>query len=219
MAASVKLIENPTDAQVEETVQLLCQAFEGDATIPGMTGDNPELIPAFFRSMLRAGALEGSYYVVDDDAGKILTIGLWFGPGQEMFSRQGWPSVEAQRAAGWNDFFAALSPEAQHWWNAVFHKKHGDMIQTHLGPDYTDSWFANIVATHPAHQRNGYASMLIKTVCARAEKENKRATLATQSEDNTRFYQGLGFKLLGMTDIPVPDGSWNDYVLRWETSL
>ena len=32
---------------------------------------------------------------------------------------------------------------------------------------YLDSWFANIIATDPEHQRKGYATALTKAVCQR----------------------------------------------------
>ena len=51
-----------------------------------MTGGDNKFRASLFRSVVRAGALEGSLYVVHDDSGKILSIGIWFGPGKMMFS-------------------------------------------------------------------------------------------------------------------------------------
>lgn len=50
-----------------------------------MTGGNDELRAPLFRSMVRAGALEGSFYIANDGSDKIFSIGIWFGPGRMMF--------------------------------------------------------------------------------------------------------------------------------------
>jgi len=57
-----------------------------------MTGGNDTLRPALFRSMIKAGALEGTFYVVNDEDdsegdgnAKIRSLGICFGPGKKIF--------------------------------------------------------------------------------------------------------------------------------------
>lgn len=94
------------DTKIDEAVALLVRAFEGgvyrrivggpytqsdntDISPKSMTGGRDDLAPSSFRSILRAGALEGSLYVVAGvESDEIALIGLLFGPGRKMFSRR-----------------------------------------------------------------------------------------------------------------------------------
>ncbi|KAF9553337.1 hypothetical protein CPC08DRAFT_673352 [Agrocybe pediades] len=224
MPPTVHVIQNPTDAQIEEAVGVAMRAFAGDVSVDSMTGGNDTLQPALYRSMIKAGASEGGFWVVqngDDDgsgnedeeaesrAMKIRSFGIWFGPGKKLFE------TEEQRSLGWNDYFAGLSVETREWWMTTFHTKHEENLERLLGSAYQDDWFANLIATDPAHQRKGYASAMIRQVFREAEKQGKTVALATQTEINATFYQNLGFTLLGKEDIPAPTGTWPDYFLRW----
>jgi hypothetical protein len=53
-----------------------------------MTGGNENLRESFFRAMTRATAVGGSIYVVSDAEGSddILSVGMWFGPGQKALT-------------------------------------------------------------------------------------------------------------------------------------
>jgi hypothetical protein len=54
-----------------------------------MTGGNETLRESFFRAMTRATAVGGSIYVVGDadgSASDILSVGMWFGPGQKALT-------------------------------------------------------------------------------------------------------------------------------------
>ncbi|KAF9479333.1 hypothetical protein BDN70DRAFT_858657 [Pholiota conissans] len=210
MAHNVESIEKPTELQIEAAVALMLRAMDGDISVDSMTGGNDNLRALLFRSMIRAAAIEGSFYIANDGSDEIFTIGIWFGPGKQMFS------TETQRNEGWMDFFNALTPEMQGWWGTVFHAKHEETLNSLLGPKYVDGWFANIIATDPVHQRQGYGSALVNSVCQRAAKEGKICALATQNEKNTEWYKSLGFKVVGQVEIPAPTGNWPDYFLTWE---
>jgi len=199
-----------TDDQIEEAVALLMRAFEGDISVDSMTGGNDELRAPLFRSMVRAGALEGSFYIANDGSEKIFSIGIWFGPGKMMFG------TEAQRKEGWDDLFTAFSPETQKWWMTVFHEKHDQSLNRLLGDKYLNSWFSNIIATDPEHQRKGYATAITKVVFERAASENKPVALATHTEHNKAWYERMGFKTLGQVEIPSETGHWPDFFLLWE---
>lgn len=208
---SVKVLEKPTDSQIEQAVQLLLRAFEGDVSLKTMTSGNDDLEPLLFRSMLKAGALEGTIYVVtaEDGADDIYSIGVWFGPGQKMFSSQ------AQLAGGWNEFFAALTDEGRNWWMTIFHQNHEERLNALLGDQYLNGWFANIIGTDPKHQRKGYASAIVRTVSERAKIDGTTVALATQNESNLKWYQSLGFKLLGESIITHPIGNWPDFFVQY----
>lgn len=54
-----------------------------------MVGGNQSLQPIFWRSMIRATALEGVCYVVTESKASddFRAIGLWFGPGHSFLGR------------------------------------------------------------------------------------------------------------------------------------
>ncbi|KAJ3924513.1 MAG: hypothetical protein NXY57DRAFT_908018, partial [Lentinula lateritia] len=65
-----------------------------------------------WRSLNRAGLLEGRVHVVKDQKYQIVSIGVWFEAGTICFKRS-----DAQCALGFNDFFAKLTPETREWWS------------------------------------------------------------------------------------------------------
>jgi hypothetical protein len=96
--------EQLLEAQIEAAVALMMRAMDGgklwsytlrdhifeawgiDVSVDSITGGNDALRAPLFRSMIRAAAVEGSFYVANDGSDEIFTIGIWFGPGRQMFS-------------------------------------------------------------------------------------------------------------------------------------
>ncbi|PPQ75867.1 hypothetical protein CVT26_000283 [Gymnopilus dilepis] len=216
MAPVVRLLEHPTDDQVEQSVALVIRAFTGDLSLIAMTGGNTDLQAPLFRSMLRACAVEGSYYVVmDEESGAIHSVGGFFGPGQQVFT------TEKQREQGWTQFFNSLPQPLHKWWNDLYLPLSEGELNKLLGDNYLNGWFANIIATDPPFQRRGYAASIIRAIFQRAASEEKPVSLATQTEENCLWYQSLGFKELGKITIPADSeggaGSWPFYILTWES--
>ncbi|KAF8521215.1 hypothetical protein BU17DRAFT_88116 [Hysterangium stoloniferum] len=83
MAISVELLESPTERQIKQAIAVALAAFEGDICIKNMTGGNETLRELLFRSMVGAGAVEGSF-TVRDGADNIVSTGIWFKPGRMM---------------------------------------------------------------------------------------------------------------------------------------
>ncbi|KAF8171461.1 hypothetical protein BJ912DRAFT_995563 [Pholiota molesta] len=213
MAPTVRVLEHPTDLQINAAVGVLLRAMHGDPAVDSMTGGNETLREPFFRAMTRATAVGGSIYVVSDADGSdsdILSVGMWFGPGQKALT------TESQMKEGWMDFYSALTPQAREWWEVVYQSNHEDKVDALLGLKYVDGWFANLIATDPIHQRKGYGSTMVTAVCQRAAKEGKIAALATQNEKNAKWYTSLGFKVLDQVEMSAPTGAWPDYFLVWE---
>ncbi|KAJ7595763.1 hypothetical protein C8J56DRAFT_923170 [Mycena floridula] len=213
VSATVKLLEKPTDDQIDQAVEVCVRAFAGDVCLRSMTADNHALESSLFRMMICAAALEGTVYCVTDDRDdKILSLGVWFGPGSQLLH------TEAQRATGWNDFFASLSEEGQKWWATTFQTCHEDFVNSLFGDQYLGGWWANVIATHPDYQRQGHGTALVRAVLDQAQKGNKPVGLATQTEMNRDWYQTLGFKVCGETRVPeaTRSGSFPDFVMKWE---
>ncbi|KAL0961084.1 hypothetical protein HGRIS_006067 [Hohenbuehelia grisea] len=212
---SVRLLQHPSDAELEQIVQFSIQAYGDDPTIRSMTGNRPELRAAFFRSMLKAGTLEGQIYIVELENKDIVSVGLWFGPGMEVMKTVG------QRALGWNAFWDSLTPDTRDWW-AYLNKTTDGMVDDSVGKEpLLDSWYANLIATHPSHQGKGYASAMLRTVCERGNAEGKLVALGTQNEKNANWYRSLGFQIIGQVEVKSDLGGFPAYLLsrKPETTL
>ncbi|TFY83145.1 hypothetical protein EWM64_g866 [Hericium alpestre] len=179
----VRLLKNPTAAQVDETVSLCLRAYEGDKTVDCLVGGDQSLVDPLFRAMIRATTAGGEFYVVVNHSEKILGLGLWFGPGEDLFS------TEEQRKLGFNDFFGRLSPEAQKWWTETYPAKVGEFLTHHLGPQGgLNSFFLSNLATDPAFQRTSVATKIVDTVFQQAVAEDNRLVLMAGNAKNVRLY-------------------------------
>ncbi|KAJ7585126.1 hypothetical protein C8J56DRAFT_949945 [Mycena floridula] len=212
-ATTIKILEDLTADQFEEIINLLLAAYVEDPCSQAMTGGDKSLEPLLFRAMLGAGALEGTIYVVArDEDDKILSVGMWFGPGTQMMNS------EAQRAAGWDHFMRSVSEECRNWWLTTMQKDHRDVINSLLGDKYKDSWWANQIATHPDYQCQGHGSALIRTVFDRARTEKKIVALVTQTKENCDWYSSLGFKCILADSLPIAgsDSRLPRFIMKWD---
>ncbi|TFY83151.1 hypothetical protein EWM64_g862 [Hericium alpestre] len=175
---SIRLLKEPTVIQIDEAVSLCLRAYEGDEGLECLVCGDMSLAEPLFRAMVRATALEGEFYVAVNDSEKILGLGLWFGPGKDLFS------TEQQRNLGFNDFLGRLSPEAQTWWTQTYPAKMGEFLSYHLGPQgKSNSYYLNCLATDPTFQRRGVATQIVETVFQKAIAiENRLVLIATNAK-------------------------------------
>ncbi|EEB92878.1 hypothetical protein MPER_08548, partial [Moniliophthora perniciosa FA553] len=89
-------------------------AYEGDFSMLISLGGDWSLAPDISRAIIRATLLEGEVYVVKNDSDEIVSFGLWFRPGTEVFS------TPEQRALGFDDFFKKLKTEMQAWYQNTY---------------------------------------------------------------------------------------------------
>jgi len=83
-------------------------------------------------------------------------------------------------------------------------------LTKHLGTE--PQWYLHLVAVLPHCMGRGYASLLIRPMLLRAEKESYPCTLITQRMENVRKYEHFGFKIL--EDMPVDDSGEKFYSMR-----
>jgi len=198
--------------QIKQAIALALAAFEGDPAINNVVGGNEALRGPLFRAIVGAGAVEGSFFTASDSSDNIVSIGIWFKPGKVMMDS------EVQQKAGWIEFYNAISPEAQDWWMKEFYPRHDAALTACMGPDITkNSWFANLVATHPSHQRKGYGTAIVKEVCKLAAAEGVVAALGTQKERNVAWYEKLGFKLKGRIEFGTKEIPRAEYLLCYDS--
>lgn len=90
------------------------------------------------------------------------------------------------RKSVWFKEWADHDPAEQHW---------------HLGP----------IGVLPSHRRMGIGTELMRRFCKEVDKCSAMAYLETDSDDNVRFYEKFGFRLISESSIfDVP----NRYMLR-----
>jgi len=89
--------------------------------------------------------------------------------------------------------------------------------------DYIDSvhqqaapfkhWFLQVIGIVPKFQGKGYASLLIKPMLSRIDKEKLACYLETIDEKNVEIYQHFGFEIIEKSIVPE-DGFTNWAMLR-----
>ncbi|TFY74384.1 hypothetical protein EWM64_g9628 [Hericium alpestre] len=199
---SIRLLKKPTATQIDEAVSLCLRAYEGDEGLECLVCGDMSLADPLFRAMVRATALEGEFYVAVNDSEKILGLGLWFGPGKDLFS------TEQQRKLGFNDFFGRLSPEGQTWWTQTYPAKMGEFLSHHLGPQgKSNSYYLNCLATDPAFQRKGVAAQIVETVFQKAIADENRLALIATNAKTVLIYESMGFQNKGHVSVDAPTSS------------
>ncbi|THU89926.1 hypothetical protein K435DRAFT_781417 [Dendrothele bispora CBS 962.96] len=179
------------------------RAYNGDISTKALLGGNWELHGDYWRSLIRAAALEGEIYVVRNPKGQIVSIAVWFPPGNDLFNS------EEQRALGFNDFFAKLSPETQEWWNTTCDEVMGELAKKVFTKEERESrWWCVNLATEPTYQGRGYATALIDTMFQKAKSTGTILGLATAPDYNVPKYLGMGFRERGNAPMPSPTGDF-----------
>ncbi|KIJ53314.1 hypothetical protein M422DRAFT_25717 [Sphaerobolus stellatus SS14] len=200
----VKFLEQLTDTQLEEIVQLCTRAFHGDISHAAFLGRDWDLHSEFFRAIMRATVLEGRLYVVTlgpESEERIVSTASWFGNGVALFGS------EEQRSLGFNDFFEKLSSETQHWWNHTYAERITKFDKSlFTEEELAKRWWCFNLATNPEHENKGYARALIKAMHQKASSEGTFIGLATAPEINVKKYLSMGFRERGYERLPVSDG-------------
>ncbi|KAF9557473.1 hypothetical protein CPC08DRAFT_710370 [Agrocybe pediades] len=196
----IRRIQNLTNAEADKITAMLVRAYEDNTAVPAMVGGNDELRDLLFRSMVRAGGLEGDLKVVEDEEGNIFSIALWFRPGVNMWG------TEEQRRLGYNEFMAKLDPDTVKWWKEDYAQATTDFIKQWLPVPRVDTWWLNVLGTDPVHQRKGYASMLLADTL-KTVKGPTTLAFCTTTEENAEFYEHAGFPIRGRTVISSKHGN------------
>ncbi|KAF9027310.1 hypothetical protein BDZ89DRAFT_1066978 [Hymenopellis radicata] len=173
MTILIKRINDPTDTQIEQAVDICLRAFEGDLAVHSMSGGDPDVQRRHTRAMFKAGALDGViYFAVHPTAEAPLGVALCFGPGKGLFK------TEAQRTQGWNDVWASFPPALKSWWEADFMKPIGQLEENTIGSELIlQSWYIDVLATDPEHQGRGIGTSLVKAMCNKAKEGGEMLSL------------------------------------------
>ncbi|KAF8207231.1 acyl-CoA N-acyltransferase [Mycena galopus ATCC 62051] len=213
MTFEVQLVHTMVCAEreLDEAVDVCDRAYIGELASGSMVGGDEHLKALIWRAMIRAGLLAGEvYFAIDNSSHKVVGVAVWFPPGNSLFD-----SAE-QRALGFDDFMQKLSPEAQEFWANSYVPLVDKFLAEVLGPDgMRDSQYLNQLATDPEFQKQGVATMLLKTVHNRFAESDAPPMFAhcAANEKNARFYESCGYTVRGQMYMEAPTGGYPVIVL------
>ncbi|KAI0340439.1 hypothetical protein BDW22DRAFT_1486269 [Trametopsis cervina] len=209
----IQRVENPSDARVDEDVDLFFSLMKEDVALKSLVGGEPEKIDGMGRAMLRAGILAGEYYeATDEKDGSLLGYLMTMPPGQDLFS------TDEQRALGLTEFMANLSPEGKEYYRTTYLAEFPAFVNACLGPTgKLDSWYIHMVMVQREHQGRGIGKGLISQVVEKASRSGDVIAMSTTTEVNSVIYQKCGLTLLDKKIMPSPWGEWPLYILSLDT--
>ena len=68
--------------------------------------------------------------------------------------------------------------------------------------DIGSFYYINIIGVAPESQGQGFGGKLLRALIEKAEKEGKSIYLETETEENVKFYEKFGFKLMKKITLP-----------------
>ncbi|KAF7330357.1 N-acetyltransferase domain-containing protein [Mycena venus] len=226
MTFQVQLKSQISERELDDAVDVCVRAYIGELASNSMVGGDESLKAAIWRAMIRAGLLDGEvYFATDDSSHKVVGVAVWFPPGKSLFDS------EEQRALGFDDFMKKLSPETQEFWANSYVPVVDKFLAEVIGPSASsssqpftgcmiidsnmqgtrDSQYLNQLATDPAFQKKGIATMLLKTF---AESDNPPMFAhCAANEKNARFYESCGYTIKGKMFLDAPTGGYPVIVL------
>lgn len=180
-------VEPMASRQIEAVAAVLTRAFHADpiwAALWPQEDRRRHQLSRMFRSLARTIQSAGGYPIVTHD---VAAAAFWMPPGRALglraYARTGFamPRVILQmrprevvsmlRLARWTEGRrAALVPEP--------------------------SWYLMAIGVDPTRHGQGLGTRLVLEGLRRADEDGSPAYLETETEDNVRFYEGLGFTVL-----------------------
>ncbi|XP_006463602.1 hypothetical protein AGABI2DRAFT_144875 [Agaricus bisporus var. bisporus H97] len=132
---------------------------------------------------------------------EIVGVALWFGPGDELFA------TEEQRAAHYDKWNQERGPALVQWWNVNQAPPVNQLVKN----SRKDTWSLSLLAVSPHHRRRRIAYNLCKFVMDKAMAQGEGASVLTQSQDNVKIYETMGFSMFG--DVKIVGGPGGDYTI------
>ncbi|KAJ3864808.1 hypothetical protein EV359DRAFT_63714 [Lentinula novae-zelandiae] len=154
-ALNVEHVETLTEEQIEAATEMCDRCYYDDISIKALIGGNWDIQGDYWRSLNRAGLLEGRVHVVKNQKYQIVSIGVWFEAGTICFKRssivkkKGW--TEEEKAHRWWCANPATDPEYQGRGYATRivqqalkdAKENGCTLGLATGPELNSKWRKN----------------------------------------------------------------------------
>ncbi|EPS99419.1 hypothetical protein FOMPIDRAFT_1050695 [Fomitopsis schrenkii] len=209
-------VKEPTDAMIEQAVEVTALVLKDDDSCFIWTGGKPELLPEFMSAIIRASWLcegAGETYVALDEDGTLVGYSQWIPPGRDL-----WDS-EDQRQLGYYDFMAKLSDEGKKY----FEESLGNFFPKYLDEAFgmpqsqTKTHFCNLAMVRPECQKKGIATAMFKLAYDRAKQTGATLALSTGISHNVTVYEHIGMTLVGHRSWDSPWGEWRSWAFEWKT--
>jgi ribosomal protein S18 acetylase RimI-like enzyme len=191
-------------SQVDDAADVLIRSFADD---PGLCfvlpdrADRYRLGPSLARAALRYALCCGAPLVTPD---VVRGVALWFppdapAPTEAVLTETGLAAVPDQ-----------IGPDA--WQRFQRLLDHLDALHPRYAPD--PHWYLAMLGVDPAWQRQGVGEALMQPIFAAADRDGLSCYLEAPTEDNARYYERRGFRVLGEAD--VPDSNVHVWLMRRE---
>ncbi|KAL0579920.1 hypothetical protein V5O48_002091 [Marasmius crinis-equi] len=150
--------------------------------------------------MVRATLVGGQLYVVEAPQAGIMGVGLYFGPGQDLFVN------EEQKEQGFNQLMQRVNEDARRWFTEYFIE---EMLHKIVDPVYGQgvqhgNYHLQLFGVSPDHQRKGVGKALLRHVEEKARSEGRDVVLETFTPGNVAIYEKMGYEVQGNTHPKHP---------------
>jgi GNAT superfamily N-acetyltransferase len=173
-------------SKVKPAAEMMARAFQDDPLsvyfIPDVYERKTKL-PFVFQSLMRCGLSYGEVYATSLN---LEGATVWF------------PSDKVDEALWRNTRSDKVGKETESRQRAFgdyatsVHERHAPFAH----------WYLLLLGVDPIYQGKGYASILLRTMFARIDKEGLPCYLETQTEKNVSIYQHHGFKIVEEFIVP-----------------
>ena len=178
-----------TMADLDQVVDTVARAFEGDPAWDYMCGPGNDVAARAFATLLYVGRVRRSTVWITDDASAVSM----------------WDRVDGTPYGGmddlWQEFREAAGP------HVVARVEAYDAAIKTLKPP-APFWYLGVLATHPDHQGRGLATAVLGPGLAEADAVGWDAWLETSKPANKAFYAGRGFTEVHPMEIPDGPPTW-----------
>ncbi|EJD48813.1 hypothetical protein AURDEDRAFT_162273 [Auricularia subglabra TFB-10046 SS5] len=190
---AVRLINNPSDADIERMVDALDAAFGFNYFGHSLPGVDSVRSRGMLKSHITAALVDpgGEVYVAETESEtpEVVGVATWHGPGSAFLS------TAEQRALGWDQMIANVNKEQQEWWN-YFLPFYDEYTTRALGEGTKlASNHLQALGIHPSHQRRGIGSALVKAGEDKAKAQGVPVCIETIPGDAVPFYRACGYDI------------------------
>jgi len=210
----VKLLENATDADVQQALDIFTNLMEHDAAAKAIAGGEVDLIPAFAESMIKAIAFAGGHmYVARNEKGDIVGFALWIPPGHDLFN------TPEQCELGFDDFMGRLSDAGKRYYAETLGSEFPKFINRSVGISDAggNCYWCHMAMVRKDYQRQGICRALFRLADEEASKTGSTVAFTTTDEINVTIYTKLGYQVKGHTVMKSPWGDWEAWSFRKDT--
>ncbi|PPQ64457.1 hypothetical protein CVT24_008467 [Panaeolus cyanescens] len=181
----IKLLHaQSTEAEIQRSVEVLNDAFQGDRFSAVLLGGDLSLSSLQLAANIRAAIIGGEVHVlsVGPAVEDIVGVAIWYPPGTSGFAS------EEERDAGWNQFLDVIPSSLKDWWLKYFIPKMQELSINSLGAGYQhNSWHLHIFGVAKAHHRKGYGKALFKYAEEKARATKSPMVLETTNDVDVRL--------------------------------